>query len=81
MTDKIKSLKIELVGPASVKGKIDRILYTCTNHRCIFPCFCLLCNLTDDNPWCEHRIVLHPRFFDNKNHLFTVKNADSWNIV
>ena len=76
----VNSLNIS--GPATIKGEtksdLDKIIYTCTKHRCIIPCVCYLCN--DENPdECEHRIV-HPGFFNPKEHLFTVKNADSYDI-
>lgn len=86
---KLKSLTVSetpkslnLSGPASVKGKtrsdLDKIMYTCTQHRCVLPCVCYLCN--DENPdECDHKIV-HPGFFNSKEHLFTVRNADSYDI-
>ena len=86
---KLKSLSIsdkqknyEISGPATEKGRmssdLDKILYTCTNQRCIIPCVCYLCN--DENPdECAHRIM-HPGFFNPNEHLFTVRNADSYDI-
>lgn len=86
---KLKSLNLSerqkdlnLSGPASVKGKtrsdLDKIMYPCTQHRCVIPCVCYLCN--DKNPdECDHKI-LHPGFFNPKEHLFTVRNADSYDI-
>ena len=86
---KIKSLKIseqeyeniDLSGPASLKVKsyeLDKILYTCIKQKCVVPCVCYLCN-DDDPDECAHTI-LHPGFFDPKIHLFTVRNADSFDI-
>ena len=87
---KIKSLEIAddeddelaIVGPATIKGstkeELDIIIYTCVKHKCIVPCPCYLCN-DDDADECEH-IILHPGFFDPKVHLFTVRNADSYDI-
>ena len=87
---KIESLKIadddihelNIAGPASIKGKtrgeLDTIIYTCVKHKCILPCPCYLC-IDDDPDECEHKI-LHPGFFDPKVHLFTVRNADSYDI-
>ena len=77
-THKIQNLS----GPASVKGKtrsdLDKIMYSCKQHGCVIPCVCYLCN--DDNPdECEHKIV-HPGFFNSKEHLFTVRNADNYDI-
>ena len=70
-----------LCGPASVKGHgndLDIIVYTCVKNKCIFPCPCYLC--VDHNPdECDH-IILHPGFFDPKAHLYTVRNADSYDI-
>ena len=77
--DEIEELNI--AGPASIKGELgdlDKIIYTCVEHRCILPCTCYLCNDTDPNE-CDHKI-LHPGFFDPKIHLFTVRNADSFDI-
>ena len=73
---------LNLSGPASVKGEtrsdLDKIMYSCTQHRCVIPCVCYLCN--DENPdECDHKIV-HPGFFSPEEHLFTVRNADSFDI-
>ena len=90
-THKIKSLELAtpdifgdlaIVGPASVRAEpcdLDKILYTCARHGCIFPCLCLLCNVHYPAE-CEHKYILHPGFFDEEKHLFTVRNADTWNI-
>ena len=89
-THKIKSLDnvpdmlgdLAIVGPASIRGGhgiLDKIIYTCAKHGCIFPCLCLLCNVYYPAE-CEHRYVLHHGFFDKGKHLFTVKNADTWDI-
>ena len=95
-THKLNSLEIAddsiedltIVGPATLRaidGNFAKILYTCSKHGCIFPCLCLWCNIKDDYDRdhlleCEHESILHPGFFDEKKHLFTVKNADSFNI-
>ena len=80
ISDKVETLEIS--GPASIKGEsrtdLDKIIYTCTEHKCVVPCVCYLCN--DENPdECEHKIR-HPGFFNPKEHLFTVRNADSYDI-
>ena len=87
--NKIKSLRVsdkgyenlKISGPSSIRGKsgeLDKIVYTCTKHNCVLPCVCYLCN--DENPdECAHTI-LHPGFFDPKTHLFTVRNADSFDM-
>ena len=77
-----KPIYLELSGPATEKGKtsshLDKILYPCTNQKCIIPCVCYLCN--DENPdECDHKIM-HPGFFNPKEHLFTVRNADTYDI-
>ena len=85
---KIKSLKfdddtfdIKLVGPASIKGskyELNTIVYTCVKHKCVLPCPCYLC-IDEDPDECEHKIV-HPGFFDPNIHLYTVRNADTYDI-
>ena len=87
---KIESLKVaiddteelSIAGPATIKGKttkdLDTIIYTCVKHQCVLPCPCYLC-IDNDPDECEHKI-LHPGFFDPKVHLFTVRNADSYDI-
>ena len=86
--EKIKSLVIadgiidemNLAGPATLKGpdEFDKIVYTCRKNGCVFPCLCCICNLETPRQ-CDHRI-LHPGFFDPKKHLFTVRNADTYDI-
>ena len=84
---KIKSLELDdsnslkIAGPASMKGskyELNTILYTCVHHGCIIPCPCYLC-IDEDPDECDHKI-LHPGFFDPSLHLFTVRNADSYDI-
>ena len=89
---KLKSLELEddayenltIFGPATLidsDQNKEKILYTCAKYRCIFPCLCLLCTLEEDEiPVCEHRSILHPGFFDPEKNLFSVRNADSYNI-
>ena len=70
-----------IVGPATIRGgygEHNQVVYTCIKHKCVLPCVCYLCN--DKYPdECDHKI-LHPGFFDPKTHLFTVRNADSYDI-
>ena len=87
---KIKSLEIskdeceelKIAGPATIMGStkedLPKIVYTCVKHGCIVPCPCYLCN-DEDPDECEH-VILHPGFFDPRLHLFTVRNADSYDI-
>ena len=86
---KMKSFKLvddelygfKLVGPASIKGseyELNTIVYTCVKHECVLPCPCYLC-IDEDPDECDHKI-LHPGFFDPNLRLFTVRNADSYDI-
>ena len=87
---KIKSLTLaevqteeyHLSGPASLrtgKHELSRIVYTCFKKGCIFPCLCALCNVVEATECQDHKI-LHPGFFNPKKHLFTVRNADTYDI-
>ena len=70
-----------LSGPASLrtgKHELSKIVYTCLKRGCIFPCLCALCNVVEATE-CHHKI-LHPGFFNPKKHLFTVRNADTYDI-
>ena len=69
---------LNIAGPATIRGgysELDQVVYTCIKHTCVLPCVCYLCN--DKYP--DHKI-LHPVFFDPKTHLFTVRNAGSYDI-
>ena len=72
---------LKLAGPATLRDtpeSLDRILYTCKLQKCIIPCVCMICNGFVECE--EHPEILHPGFFHREKHLFTVKNADSFNI-
>ena len=83
--DKIKAYfitkKVEnqtIVGPAT-EMENNGVIYTCGNHKCVFPCICKACVLGIEE--CQEHKILHPHLFEFSEDFFTVRNADSFNIT
>ena len=76
ITDKNEILNI--AGPVTVIED-HRILYTCAQNSCIFPCLCKGCILAEVE--CSKHNILHPYLFDPDEDFFTVRNGDTLNIT
>ena len=75
--DQTQVQDFNIVGPATVIES-NRIIYTCENHSCVFPCLCKDCVLGTGQ--CGEHKISHPNLFDPKEDFFIVRNADSFNI-
>ena len=61
--------------------EIDHTMhYTCVEQNCDIPCVCILCVHGPTSECTEHEVNIISSGFDAKNNLFTVRNADSYNL-
>ena len=81
---KIESLEVDdnselksIKGPCSNNYDMS-ILYTCIKNKCVVPCVCKDC-VTEEKQ-CQLHKILHPGYFDSKQHSLSVRSDDSLDI-